>query len=687
MSGARDERGAPVAPAGARGRGAPAGAGGRVAPAGLRDAEGSHPGAQDMAAPPPGGLDRAVAAATGAVAVVAVAGLLTGACIIVADVLARWVLGTAIVALNEIMSGVFAIAVAATLPAGAARRVNLRIDLLGAMTGPRLTAWLTLAGSILLGLFFAVLAWRLGVLAERFALQGRATPIRNWPLAPTYAALALCLGMAALVQVANAGQDLRRALAVPAGGSTRPVVLVLLALLVAAALGLGAWAWIDFASLSGTAAAHPGPSVLAAFALLWLGVLLQLPLATVTAAIGLAGTALYLGAPSAGNVFASDAGDFLRDPQVATLPLFLIMGAFAVAAGVSDDLFRIASAVLGGVRGGLAYATVAGCAGFGAVSGNSVATSATFGRLALPEMARRGYAPSLSTATVAAGGTLGALVPPSGVIILFALLTEESIAALFVAAMVPALLALLLYFAAVWAAIRLNPALVPTVEPRARADLLPALRAALPVIALFACVIGGLYGGVFTATESAAVGAVGAFLLALLRGRLSGSTLLQVFSETTASTAMIYALIFGALMFSFYVNLGGTPAMVSAWIGGLDARPIVILSVLLVFYLLLGSVMDSFAVMVITVPVVTPMVLDLGYDILFWGVLMLVVVETGMITPPFGMNLFVLKSLQPDLRLGTVMRGVVPFILADLVKIVLLVLFPALALWLPSTMN
>jgi C4-dicarboxylate transporter DctM subunit len=623
---------------------------------------------------------------TGLIAAIAVAGILTGAAIVVADILSRWLLGTAIVAINEIMSNVFAVAVAATLPAGAARRVNLRVDLLGGLTGPRMTAWLTLAGSVMLASFFALLAWRLGLLAERYAIQGRATAIWNWPLAPTYYAIAFMMAASALVQVANAKMDLQTALRERRGGGTHLVVKVMAAILIAGLAAGLAWGYADFDGLAAAAGAHPGLSVLLAFVVLWLGVLLQLPLATVTAFIGLAGAILYLGGSTAGNVFASDAADFLRDSQVATLPLFLMMGAFAVVAGVSNDLFRVANSLLGGVRGGLAYATVAGCAGFGAVSGNSVATSATFGRLALPEMARRGYAPALSTATVAAGGTLGALVPPSGVIILFALLTEESIAALFIAAIVPALLALLLYFGAILVTIRLHPNYVPASEPSSYGDLLPALRGSLPVVVLFLVVIGGLYGGVFTATESAAVGAVGAFLLALMRGRLNRDALLQVFSETTASIAMIYVLIFGGLIFAFFVNLGGAPELVTQRVASIDARPVVILAVIIIIYLLLGSVMDSFAVMIITVPVVTPLVLGLGYDILFWGVLMLVVVETGMITPPFGMNLFVLKALQPDVKLGTVMRGIFPFVMADLVKIVLLVAFPALSLWLPSTM-
>ena len=633
------------------------------------------------------GLSRWTLAGTGMISLVAVAGILAGALVICIDVLGRWLFGTSVVALNEIMSAVFAVAIAATLPAGAARRVNLSIDLLGHMTGPRLTAWLKVAGSILLLAFFALLAWRVFGLALRYHAQGRASSILRWPLAPTYFAVSVSMGLAGLVQLVNAVDDVREAIAVRPGWRSSPVVLALVGTLTVFAAATGLWIVVDFYGFSGAVTGHPAVAVILAFLLLWVGVLAQLPLATVTAMIGLVGTLAYVGGPAAANTFASDALDFLRNEQVATLPMFLIMGAFAVVAGVSDDLFRVANAVLGRFRGGLAYATVAGCAGFGAVSGNSIATSATFGRMALPQMKQRGYAPTLSSATVAAGGTLGALVPPSGVIILFALLTEQSIGALFMAAMVPALLAVALYFGAIYVVLRLDPGAAPAAEPSSAGDLPAALRGSLPVALLFAVVIGGLYGGVFTATESAAVGAVGAFLLALARRRLNRTSLLAVFSEITASTAMIYGLIFGALAFSFFVNLGQTPTMAAEWIASFDARPVVILAALIVFYLLLGSVMDSFAVMVITVPVVTPLVLGLGYDMLFWGVLMLVVVETGMITPPFGMNLFVIKSLQPDVPLSVVMRGVLPFVLADLLKIVLLVAFPALSLWLPSTMN
>lgn len=623
---------------------------------------------------------------TGVISILSIAAALLGAMTIVVDVLGRWLFGTSVFALNEIMSAIFAIAIAFTLPAGAASRVNLKIDLLSHLTGSRLTAWLRVAGSVMLFVFFAILAWRLFGLGFRYQDQGRASSLLQLPLAPTYFAIAFAMASAAIVQVFNTIEDVANALTEAGTDKTHPAVWIVLASFVVLAGGTLLWVFTNFDGYAMAVMLRPGTAAIIGFVILWLAVLLQLPLATVTALIGIVGTMAVVGGGASMNTFAGDAADFLRNEQVATLPMFLIMGAFAVVAGVSDDLFRLGNALLGRFRGGLAYATIAGCAGFGAVSGNSIATSATFGRMALPAMKQAGYAPTLSTASVAAGGTLGALVPPSGVIILFALLTETSIGALFVAAMIPAILAVLLYFGAVFVVTRMNPDAAPETDADSLSDFVPALKGSFPVVLMFAVVIGGLYGGLFTATESAAVGAVSAFLLAIARGKLNRSSILQVFSETTATTAMIYALIFGGLMFAFFINLGGAPDMVSAWIASIDARPILILTLLIVIYLLLGSIMDSFGVMIITLPVVTPIILDLGYDMLFWGILMLVVVEIGMITPPFGMNLFIIKSIDPNVRLGTVMKGVVPFIVADFLKIVLLVAFPALALWLPSTM-
>jgi len=630
-------------------------------------------------------IDHFADRACGVISGIAVLGLLAGAMVIVFDVTMRALGLGGVVALNEIMGQMFGMAVAATLPAGAARKVNLRVDLMGGHFGPGLSRMLLVAGSVALLLFFAALTfyvWQLGI---RFLTQGRETLILKWPLGPTYIFAAVAMGLATLVQAIKVFRDIVTVQQAKAARSS-VIGICMACALGGAILGGLLWAMFDLPSLQNAASGRPGLFVVITFLLLWIAVLCQVPLAPATALLGIAGTAIVLGMKPTGRVFANDAMEFLTSWQVATLPMFLMMGSFAVAAGISNDIYRVANAFLGRIKGGLAYATVAGCAGFGAVSGSSVATAATFGRIALPEMAKSKYDPALASGTVAAGGTLGALVPPSGAIILFALLTEQSIGILFIAAMMPALLALLLYFATIFITLRIKPDLAPVVTTEKEA-IWPALWSAAPVALLFGVVIGGLYGGFFTATESAAVGAVGAFLLAFARGKLNRARLLEVLSETTATTAMIYGLIFGALVFSFYVNLGQAPKFVTNAIGGLDARPIVILVVLLVFYLLLGAVMDSFAVMVITVPVVTPLVTGLGFDIFHWGILMLVVVEIGLITPPFGINLFVLKSLQPDQPISKVMKGVLPFIAADIIKLTLLVAFPAIVLWLPSTMN
>ena len=406
--------------------------------------------------------------------------------------------------------------------------------------------------------------------------------------------------------------------------------------------------------------------------------------------VGVLGAALLTGVDPALNILGSSAESFLTNENLAVLPLFLIMGSFAAAADLSSDIYRLAQKLFGHWRGGLAAATIGGCAGFGALTGSSLATAATIGQVALPEMRRRGYSPAFATGCVAAGGTLGQLVPPSTAIILYAILTEESIGRLFIAALVPAAVAVALYIGAIALYVRVAPGAAPAPEPRVRrGELLAALRQAWGVLFLFALVIGGLYGGVFTANEAAAVGAVGTFLFALARGKLSGGALWRVMGEVTRTTAMIYMLIFGAVTFSFFMGISGLPELLVSSMRGLDLAPVAVIGLLLGVYIVLGAVMDPFPVMVITVPIVTPLVTGLGYDLTWWGIIMVCVVETGMITPPFGINVFILKGIAggEDVPMWTVFRGVLAFVAADLVKLALLVLFPALVLWLPSTMR
>jgi tripartite ATP-independent transporter DctM subunit len=621
------------------------------------------------------------------IAFLGVLSMLIVAALTIVDIGGRWIFNAPLPALNEVVAEVFAVGVAACLPSGLAQRVNLTVDILGHWIRGRLAAWLGAAGAVLLLVFIALLAWRIEVFAQALAQQGRITIILRWPEAPFMHGVAALLAAAAIVQLVVAANTLRKAAALPpdADGSRAPLVTVLcIAAVVVALIG---WAATDFGGLSRLAQDHPALSVLVAFLLLWAFLLGMMPLAAVMGMMGLAGAALFIGVDPSLSAFGTEPAGFLTNSQVAVLPLFLMMGSFAATAGLSDDIYALAHALLGGFRGGLALATVGGCAGFGAVTGSSIACAATIGRIALPEMRARGYEPGLTTGCIAAGGTLGQLVPPSAPIVIFALLTEASIGQLFIAAVGPAIVAIAFYLVTIALFVRAAPGSVPERVGIARADLCRAAHRSVAVMILFVCVIGGLYTGVFTATESAAVGAFATFVIALLRGRLRGGAFWQVMAETTATTALIYGLIFGALIFSFFVGTTALPEIATELVGGLNLPPLGVVSLLLAVYLMLGCIMDSFAVMVITVPIVTPLVTHLGFDLIWWGIVMVVVIETGLITPPFGLNVFVLKSMTPDVPLGTIYRGVIPFVAADLFKLVLLVLFPAIALWLPSTMH
>jgi tripartite ATP-independent transporter DctM subunit len=446
-----------------------------------------------------------------------------------------------------------------------------------------------------------------------------------------------------------------------------------------------AYAAIDFAGISRWTIAHPTTAVTIASILLW-GVLMGLgPIASAMALTGIFGTMMIAGTVPALEAFSSEAAGFLLRSDVIVLPLFLLMGNFASVAGMSDDIYRLANAVFRGMRGGLALATIGGCAGFGAVTGSSVATAATFGRIAMPEMRKRGYSPELATGAICAGGTLGALVPPSGALVVYALLTETSIGQLFVAAMIPAAIAVAFYLATIMLYVRLAPRAAPPPEAATRSELFASLRQASSVLVLFLLVIGGLYVGMFTATESAAVGAVVAFGYALARGKLRRDVCLEVMADTVKTTALIYSLIIGALTFSFSVGLSDMPNEFVAWIRSFDAAPITIVIALVLIFTVLGTFMDTFAIMFITLPVVVPLLLEYRFDLVWWGIVMLIIVETGQISPPFGLNLFVIRSVAPEVSLGTVFRGVVPFCVADCIKLALIIAIPALALWLPAT--
>lgn len=598
------------------------------------------------------------------VAFVGVLGMLFIAFTTIADVLLRWLFSAPIAGMGEVTSMALAVAVSACLPAGAAQGVNLTVDLLGERVAPRTAARLKLFGALALLLFYALLAWRVGEYARSLQARNAVTVYLNIPIAPFIWTVAAFLAGSAFLQLLR----VRSAAA----------YLVLLIPL--------AWA---FEPLARMAKSVPGWSSLFVVAAVWLLLLLYVPLAAALGLLGVLCAALMIGADPALSVLGNEAVQFLTNPQVAVVPMFLMMGSFAVVAGMAEDVYDLAHALFAQLRGGLALATIGGCGGFGALTGSSLATVATIGRVALPEMTARGYSPAIASGCVAAGGTLGALVPPSIPLIFYAFLTETSIGQLFIAAVVPAIVAIFLYMSAVVLYVRLAPSAAP-----ARSALTDwravgrAARKAWAALALFAAVLGGIYGGIFTETEAAAIGAAGAFVVAVLRKKLDPARFTQVMGETTATTALLYLIIFGVLTFSFSMGVTGLPQRITGLFQGLDWPPAAVLFALIAVYIALGCVMDSNTVMFVTIPIVTPLISAMGYDLIWWGIVNLVVLETGLITPPFGIHLFVLKSIVgANMPLATVYRGVLPFVAADLVKIGLLVAFPALALWLPSTMH
>jgi tripartite ATP-independent transporter DctM subunit len=608
------------------------------------------------------------------------------------DVLMRWLFNRPITGFDEVVEMGMAVAVAATFPACAAIKGNLTIDILAERLGPRLCARLTCFGAFVLLLLYGLLAWQVGAFATDLQNQGAATIYLGWPTPPFIWAVAFFLAIAAMAQLVVFADSVRATLrpsSVETGGRAADrTILGWVSGLLAAGIVLTLALAYAIPVLAPYAQAVPRSLALVLFLAMWALSLALVPLSPAMGLIGVVGSALLMGFGPSLNVLGTTAASYLTNVDLAVLPLFLIMGSFATAAGLSTDIYELAHVFLGHHRGGLAMATIGGCAGFGALTGSSLATAATVGNVALPEMRARGYSPGLATGCVAAGGTLGQLVPPSTPIIIYAILTEQSIGQLFIAAVVPAAIAVILYLATIAIYVRVVPDAVPAPQRRARLDeMLAAIRKAWGVLLLFALVIGGLYGGIFTVDEAASVGAIGTFLFALFRGKLAGGSLWRVMAEVTRTTAMIYLLIFGAVTFSFFAGISGLPDLLGTVATGFNLGPLGVITVILGIYIILGCIMDSFAVMVITIPIVTPLILNLGYDLIWWGIINVCVIETGLITPPFGINVFILKGIQGgDVPMWTAFRGVVPFVAADLLKLAILVLFPILSLWLPSTM-
>ena len=373
--------------------------------------------------------------------------------------------------------------------------------------------------------------------------------------------------------------------------------------------------------------------------------------------------------------------------DLSVVPMFVLMGYIAGAAGLSESLYRACNAWLGHRRGGLALATIGGCGAFAAICGSSLATAATMSQIALPEMRRYGYDDRLATGSVAAGGTIGILIPPSVLMVIYGLLTETSISQLFMAGIIPGILTVIGFMLTVSIVTRINPSYGPPAARSSFGQRMLALRDVWGTAALFLVVIGGLYLGIFSPTEAASIGAVGALVLAILNGRFSFQMLTNALIETVKTTAMIFTILIGAILFNNFLILASMPTLISDWITGLPLGKEAILVVILAMYFVLGCLLDSLAMVLLTIPIVFPIIKALGFDPVWFGIIVVMVVELGLITPPIGMNVFVIKGIAKDVPLETIFRGVMPFVVAQIALIAILVVAPQIALWLPSTMS
>jgi tripartite ATP-independent transporter DctM subunit len=426
------------------------------------------------------------------------------------------------------------------------------------------------------------------------------------------------------------------------------------------------------------------------FAALLLLLALRIPIGISMLIVGMVGYASISGVPALLNHLKTDMYWRFTTFDLSVVPMFVLMGQFAAKAGLSHALFRAANVWLGHHRGGIAMAAVGGCAGFGAISGSSLATAATMGQVALPELKRYNYAGSLATGALAAGGTLGILIPPSVVLIIYAIIVEANIATLFQAAFIPGILAALGYMAAIAIVVRINPEAGPA-GPRATGkEKLAAVLDIWPVLVIFLLVMGGIYIGIFTPTEGAGVGVTGTFLIAITRGGMRWDGFVDALLGAATTTALIFLILLGAAMFNAFLGFSRLPFFAADFFKNSGFSPMVVLLAMVVLFILLGFIMDSLSMILLTVPIFWPIIaaLDFGLqpeDLKLWfGIIALIVVEVGLITPPVGLNVFVINSMAKDVPMIETFKGVLPFLMSDAIRVALIILFPIITLILPQ---
>jgi len=414
---------------------------------------------------------------------------------------------------------------------------------------------------------------------------------------------------------------------------------------------------------------------------------LKIPVGFVMTLVGMLGFAYLVSWEAAQQLVAQDFFNVFGSYALTVIPLFVLMGQVAHHAGISGRLFNAANRFLGHLRGGLAVATIGACAGFSAICGSTSATAATMAAVALPEMKKYNYDPALATGVVAAGGSLGILIPPSTIFIVYGIMTEQSVGKLFLAGVLPGILMALLFIAVIFVWTRFKPELVTPAPKCTVRERLASLAGVVETFVLFAAVMGGLFMGVFTPTEAAAVGACGTILIALAGRNLTWRGFVRALGETTRVSCMILVIVAGATVFGHFLAVTRIPFDVGNWVRELPLSPNMIMAVVIFIYILMGCVMDSLAMITLTIPIIFPVITSLGFDPVWFGVIIVVVTEMGVITPPVGINVYVVGGVARDVPLEVIFRGALHMLIAQIITAVLLILFPQIALWLPNAMQ
>ncbi|WP_432695329.1 TRAP transporter large permease [Marinobacterium sp. YM272] len=414
---------------------------------------------------------------------------------------------------------------------------------------------------------------------------------------------------------------------------------------------------------------------------------LRVPLAFALLTVSIVGIGIDLGFDTALTMTSMTVSEAVFSYELAVVPLFILMGNILSRTGIASDLFRAANAYFGHIRGGLALSTMVTCSGFSAVCGSSLATAATMSKVAYPSMKKYGYSDSLASASIAAGGTLGILIPPSIILMIYGILTQTNIGHLFIAGVIPGLMGLAFYMLAIYVIARVSPAHAPRGEKAGLDEKISSLKGVWPFCLLFLLIIGGIYAGIFTATEAAGMGAGFALIISLFQRRMSRSDFKHIFLESAFTSVMLYSVLFGAMLFAKLISFSGLAEGVLEFVEQMGLTPYQTIFAVLLVFLLLGCVMDSLAIILICVPLFTPMIVANGFDLIWFGIIVVVATEIALITPPIGMNVFVLKSTLPEVSFKAIFKGLLPFIGVDVIRLIILVAFPPITLWLVHLMK